>query len=85
MWFDFTGVDISSFDSKMIRGRKTYRIEGTYKVYFGSEDGVLRIKALINDTEVGTAEFDFNNTENGIRTTETNGSLLGRDSTSSSD
>lgn len=67
MRFDFSRIPWKSFESKYKKGRKLYLIEWDYKVYINDNEGVLRVKAFIDDKEMGTAEFDFNKSESGLK------------------
>jgi hypothetical protein len=63
MQFNFTGVQLKHFKTRKVQGQKKYLVEWTYKIFMGSQDGVLRVKAFIAGKEVGSANFDFNQME----------------------
>lgn len=66
MVFDWSGLALDRFECKTRKGKKLYKVMWTFKIYLGAREGILKIKAEIDDKEVGIAEFDFGKLESGI-------------------
>ncbi|KAH8702220.1 Hsp70 family protein [Talaromyces proteolyticus] len=56
---DFTKVDLTGFDSKIISGRRVYMLSYSLKVIFGAQEGILKFKAISKGKVVGKSEISF--------------------------
>lgn len=85
MHFDFSKVPLKLFKMKRSRGEKKHLVSWTYRISMGSQDGVLRVKAFIGNRACGEAEFDFNDTENGLAAASQGKGFIGKYYDSDSD
>lgn len=56
---DFTDVDLTQFDSKIIGGELVHSLEFTLKVIFGAQEGILKFEATSNGKVIGKSSISF--------------------------
>lgn len=59
MKLDFSGVDMSQFESRIVDGRIMRRVSMQYIIEFGHRRGVLIFKCLVGGAEIGTTTVTF--------------------------
>jgi hypothetical protein len=57
---NFTGVDLTKFESKIKDGRKLYYVEYQLHVVFGAQEGVLKFRTTSQGQTIGEASISFN-------------------------
>lgn len=60
---DFTGVDLSQFEKRVIQGETIHRAEIQYRVHFGDRQGLLKFSASIGGVELGNTSVSFEGEE----------------------
>jgi hypothetical protein len=56
---DFTDIDLTQFDSKIIRGNVVYYLHYTLKVIFGAQEGILKFEATSKGKAIGKSSITF--------------------------
>ncbi|KAE9990671.1 hypothetical protein EG327_001066 [Venturia inaequalis] len=56
---NFSGVNWTNCETKIIRGVRQYRVEHELHVYLAAKEGVLCVKAVCGDKELGTTEIEY--------------------------
>jgi hypothetical protein len=63
LYYDFEDLDMSLHMTKMIDGRRAYRIDYHVEVHLGDKSGALIFKVVSNGDEIGKVDIDFNKME----------------------
>lgn len=61
--YDFEDLDMSMFETKLVKKRRAYRVDLTLEVYLGHQQGTLAFKLLSQGEEVGNATLSFSQLE----------------------
>jgi len=56
---DFSGVDMTHFESRHTEGKVEYYLRYRVKVDMRTEDGVLRVSCISNGKTIGITTIDF--------------------------
>lgn len=56
---DFTDVDLTQFDNKIIRGKVVYYLKYTLNVIFGAQEGILKFEVTSNGKVIGKTNIAF--------------------------
>ena len=66
---DFSGVNLPGFSVRTVDGLRVWSIKFSLGVSLGHEEGLLRVRALINGRELANADFKFDDIEAGLMDT----------------
>lgn len=56
---DFTGVDLTQFNSKIIDGELVYDLRYVLKVIFGAQEGILKFEVTSKGKVIGKSNITF--------------------------
>lgn len=57
--YDFEDLDMSRFQTKVINGRRAYKVKFTLEIYLGHKQGTLAFKVVSQGEEIGSATIEF--------------------------
>ena len=56
---DISNVSLEGFRTKIVDGRRTYKIVCTIRVHFGAAEGLLKFNTLVHDEVCGSTSISF--------------------------